>query len=259
MLNFSHVAAPVNKILKKEQGFDLPPLGKDQSTAFTAHMKSVTTPPVLVLQKLGIPYSLDTDATCSDRQVGAALSQSSPDRERYPIGYWSRSLNPAEKNYSEWECLAVVWALTILGPYGEDFIVHSDHVSLRWLINIAEPSGRLMRWRFRLSEFNFEAHQKKGYLNTEADALSRLGTDGETSVEVDENIPCFLAENNTEPDRVEDQYQREMDAILATSPAPDGELFSAITTTVFIREQHANPFCSEIRSRLNGGSCYRFR
>ena len=195
--------------------------------------------------------------------MGAALFQTSPDGERYPIGYWPRSPNPAEKNYStsERECLAVVCALGTLRPYpqGEDYIVHSDHASRQWLINVGEPSGRIMRWRLRLSECNFEVHHRKGYLNTQADALSRLGTDGETSVEVDENIPCFLAENNTEPDWVEYQYQPAMDALLAMSPAPDGELLSAITPAELVRDQHADPFCSDIRSRLNGGRCCRFR
>ena len=165
MLNFSHIPAPLNKNLKKEQVFNLPPLGKNQSTAFTALIKAVTTPPFLALPKSGLPYSVDTYA--SDHQVGAALFQISPNRDRYPIGYCSRWLNPAEENYStsERECLAVVSALTTLRPYlqGEYFFVHYEHASLRWLINIAEHSGRLIRWRLRLSEF-------KGYLNTQSDA-----------------------------------------------------------------------------------------
>ena len=81
--------------------------------------------------KMGLPYSVDMDA--SDHQVGAALLQAYPDGSRKPIGYWSRSLITAEKNYStsERECPAVVWALATLRPYlqGEDFIVHSDQAA----------------------------------------------------------------------------------------------------------------------------------
>ncbi len=67
-------------------------------------------------------------------------------------------------------------------------------LSLRWLLEIAEQSGRLMRWRLRLSEFDFEVRYKKGKANSQADALSRLATLGETVVPVDEEIPCFTAD-----------------------------------------------------------------
>ena len=62
-------------------------------------------------------------------------------------------------------------------------------------MDIAEPSGRLMRWRIRLSEFDFQVEYKKSKLNTQADALSRLATDGETTDDIDDDIPCFM---NTE-------------------------------------------------------------
>ncbi len=49
-----------------------------------------------------------------------------------------------------------------------------------------------MRWRLRLSEFNFEIRNEKEITNTQADALSRLKTSGETVPDIDEVIPCFL-------------------------------------------------------------------
>ncbi len=58
-------------------------------------------------------------------------------------------------------------------------------------MEIADPSGRLMRWRFRLPEYDFEIHLKKGYLNNPADAFSRLPTAGHTTVHVDISVPCF--------------------------------------------------------------------
>ena len=57
-----------------------------------------------------------------------------------------------------------------------------------------------MRWLLRLSEFNFEVRYKKGKLNTQADALSRLLTLGETMEELDEYLPWFV---------IEDIYKRE--------------------------------------------------
>ena len=55
------------------------------------------------------------------------------------------------------------------------FVVHTDHASLHWLLTIDDPSGRLMRWRLRLAEFDFEVKYKKGKENAQADALSPPG------------------------------------------------------------------------------------
>lgn len=84
----------------------------------------------------------------------------------------------AERKYSVpgLESLKVFWAFDLLGPYlqGEKFIVTSYHASLRFVMNINEPSDRLIRWRLRLSEYDFVVKYNKGKSNTQADALSRL-------------------------------------------------------------------------------------
>ena len=254
--NYSHIAAPLNKFLTKGKEFNLPEFTAEQAEAFATLVTAVTTPPILVLPKIGLPYSVDTDD--SDHQVGAALFQIYPDGSRKPIGYWSRSLIPAEKNYSnsERECLAVVWALATLRPYlqGEDFIVHSDHAALRWLMDIEEPSGRLMCWRLRLSELDFQVEYKKGKLNTQADALSRLATDGETTDDIDVDIPCLMTvADQAHPLWIRDVIDDEYDELLAAEPLPTPEVLTVITPEELIREQHFDPFCSQMRSRLNGG------
>ena len=220
--NYSHVAAPLNAFLKKGQPARLSQdLGEGATNVFEELLKRIIAPPVPVLPREGLPYEVDTDA--SDYQVGAALFQFHPSGERKPIGFSSRSLHPAEKNYSTpaKECLAVVWALHTLRPYlqGEKFTVHSDQASLRWLLTITEPSGRLMRWRLRLSEIDFQILYKKGKLNTQADALSRLTTLRETTSDLDEDIPCFLIDGGYdewyEVDFIEEEFDYD-NALLTT-------------------------------------------
>ena len=221
---FADVAAPLNHLLRKGQPVKLEPLADVEASAFSSLVDAVTSPPVLALPRLGLPFEVDTDA--SNNQVGCALFQISEDGERHPVGYWSRSLNVHERNFSvsEKECLAVVWALSTLRPYlmGTHFVVHTDHSALRWLMEISEPSGRLMRWRLRLSEFDFDVRYKKGTLNTQADALSRLGTSGEAEPADTLDIPCFLVEDL--PDAAKVISDDVCDDILAaeTAEPPDG-------------------------------------
>lgn len=69
--------------------------------------------------------------------------------------------------------------------------VHFDQAPLRWLIGICEPNRRLIRWRLRISEFNFQVVHKKGILNTQVDALFRLRSLVVITVPTDEDTPFF--------------------------------------------------------------------
>jgi hypothetical protein len=56
-------------------------------------------------------------------------------------------------------------------------------------MNVKDPGSRLLRWRIKLEEFDYEIIYKKGSLNTNADALSRISSlkrDGQ-DIELDES------------------------------------------------------------------------
>ena len=199
--DFAKVSGPLNELLKKGAP-DKFELNEAQLEAFRKLIDAVVSPKVLALPVPGLPYSIDSDAC--DYGVGCALFQTHTDGERKPIGFWSRTLNDAEIGYRvpERECLAVMFALKTLRPYilYEKFVLHTDQESLSWLMNIEDPSGRLLRWRLRLAEFDFEVKYKLGKLNTQADAMSRLLTDSEAAHEDMEDIPCFLAAEPREAD-----------------------------------------------------------
>ena len=152
-------------------------------------------------------------------------------------------------------------------PSCAQFTVYSDQSSLHWLMTIAEPSGRLMRWRLRLSEFDFVVLYKKGKINTQADALSHLPTSGDTTSEIDDEIPCFELEEEEEEDSVavaqprlhidDDEHDfmdesPEWDEIVASQRNTD-EPVNVITPEELLRAQAGESFCSSIRSCLNGG------
>lgn len=106
------------------------------------------------------------------------LSQYDTNGNERPIYYASRTLNKAERNYStiEKELLGVVYAIDNFKYYlyGKEFEVHKNHNPLTYLNNITLASSRLTRWRLKLSEYSFKIVYKKGILNSNADALSRI-------------------------------------------------------------------------------------
>ncbi len=101
---------------------------------------AVPRPTILRLPRVDLPFSVDTDAC--EYQIGWALMQGNEDGTRYSIGFWSRSLLPAEKNYSVRgkHCLAVVWAVQLLRPYlkRKRFELFTDHRALKWLLDLCE-------------------------------------------------------------------------------------------------------------------------
>ena len=99
-------------------------------------------------------------------------------------------------------------------------------------MNVTDPNGRLIRWRPRLSEFDFEIKYKKGKANSQADALSRLLTDGETVDAIDDEIPCFMAEPADATEDGEEDFERP-DDILALEGGPP--LIASITSKPSLR------------------------
>ena len=190
---FARKAAPLTKKLQKDQPFDFGELTLEETEAYEQLRDSMISPPVLALPKAGKTYVLDTDAC--NYQLGCVLMQEQDDGSHRPIGYWSRSLTKAEKNYSttEKECLAIVWAVLTLRPYleGNRFTLRTDHHSLRWIMNLADASGRLQRWRLRLADFEYDIVHRAGVKHQAADALSRLPTNGTDQHPLDDGIPTL--------------------------------------------------------------------
>lgn len=120
-------------------------------------------------------FVLTTDA--SNYALGAILSQMRDGKDVGVIAYASRVLNKHEKNYAtiEKEALAIVWATKNFRHYlyGAKFIVRSDHKPLKWLLNLKDPSSKLMRWTLKLQEYNCEIEYTPGKENGGADWLSR--------------------------------------------------------------------------------------
>jgi len=185
-------------MLRKDAVLDWDNPTTEQLEAFETLKAKLTSPPVLALPKANRPIMIDTDA--SQYAVGVVLLQQQDDEhptEWATLGYWSKTLSKEQRNYSatERECYAVVWGILTLRPYleGARFSVRTDHNALRWMMTLNDPQGRLMRWRLRLMEFNYEIVYRPGRVHQVPDALSRIPQPDrpEEDDEVDEELPTF--------------------------------------------------------------------
>lgn len=167
--NFAEIAIPLNKLLRKHAKFDF---SMECQQAFEKLKEILISPKVLRYPDFENEFILRTDA--SGYAIGAVLSNA----DDSPIAYASKTLNPAEKNYStiEKELLAIVWAVKHYRPYlfGRPFKIITDHRPLVYLFSLKEPSSRLTKFRLLLEEYNFTIQYTQGKDNCTADALSRI-------------------------------------------------------------------------------------
>ena len=96
--------------------------------------------------------------------VGAVLAHRMPDGSEQPVGYASRTLSPAERNYSqlEREGLACVFGIKRFHAYlfGHSFELVTDHKPLLALLNqhkstSEQASARIRRWSLFMATYEY--------------------------------------------------------------------------------------------------------
>ena len=106
--------------------------------------------------------------------------QRQEDGKRHPVGFYSTTLNDAERNYDIYdkELLAVVKSLENWRPYlagsPHKAIVYTDHMNLQYWREPHKINRRVARQVLRLSEYDIELRHIARKTNGRADALSRL-------------------------------------------------------------------------------------
>jgi hypothetical protein len=101
-------------------------------------------------------------------------------------------LSPTELNYTvtKKEFLAVVHAINKFRHYitGYEVFVHTDHSTIRFLMNKPITNGRVTRWLLLLQEFNITVLDRPGKDNVVADFLSRIKNEDD-DIPVDDSFP----------------------------------------------------------------------
>ncbi len=110
----STVLAPLYRLLKEQVVWQW---GKKEQRAFNKCKELLTSDKVLVHYDPQLSLTLACDA--SAYRIGAVLQHTMPNGEEHPIAYASRTLSPAEKNYSliEMEALNVIYGVKKFHQY----------------------------------------------------------------------------------------------------------------------------------------------
>ena len=171
---FSKIALPLNALTKKGQPFVWTTATQE---AFDTLKRRVTEEPVLLHPILTRLFELKVDA--SGFAIGAVLMQKGDDDKRHPVGFYSTTLTPAERNYDiyDLELLAIIkslrhWCPLLVGS-PHKIKVFSDHMNLQYWRDPQKISRRVAHEVLELADYDIEIHHLKGSANGRADALSR--------------------------------------------------------------------------------------
>ena len=249
---FSDIAEPLHKLLRKDVIFKWD--DKCQA-AFDELISIISNDIVLQYPDFNQMFYLTCDA--SDNGLGCVLSQKDANQLDRPISFISRSLNNTERNYSttEKECLAIVWGVQTYRNYlfGRKFIILSDHRPLVWLHNVKDPGARLLRWRLKLNDYDYEIQYTPGKTNYVADELSRNGYSdpqvNSSHPSVSEKIiPAVRqvvtnndVDNNEDANEIESEPEEELETTDFIPRHNRTKVIDPVQVENIIREQHRGP------------------
>lgn len=168
--DFAKMAKPLTRLLQKDVKFDW---NLEAAKAFNSLKDCLCNAPVLQFPDFSLPFIITCDS--SNFAIGGILSQGKIGEDR-PVAYTSRMLRNAEKNYCiyEKEFLAILHSVETFRHYiyNTHFTIVTDHRPLLY-IKGADCNTRVQKWRFKLSEYDYEVIYRPGKRNIAADALSR--------------------------------------------------------------------------------------
>jgi len=245
--DYAQVARPLAAMTSSKRPDRWGTLSDEALRAFEELKRRLTEAPILALPRRQGIYTLDTDASAG--QVGTVLLQEQPDQSTRLVGYWSRSLNAAERNYStkERECLAVVLTSLLLRPFveGTRFTVRTDHAALKWMLHMDWAHERLARWRLRLAEFDYVVQTRPGASHHEEDTMSRIAIPAGDEGAIPGAVP-FLALLNSS-------------AAWQLPPETKGGLLGPLKLAELLEGQAEDARCKEVRAAMDSNDKSQFR
>lgn len=175
--HYSEIAIPLTALTSKNYPWRW---GDAEELSFRKLKEAIMLSPVVGAHDPELPKEVNTDA--SDDAIAGCVQQRDKNGNLRPIGFYSKKLNPAERNYTvhDKELLAIVKTFEAyrhwLHGTKDPVKVWTDHSALKWFLTTTKLTQRHARWAEKLGEFRFKILHIPGRQNRAADALSRKDT-----------------------------------------------------------------------------------
>lgn len=223
--NMASILAPLYELLKKDVKFIWE---KNHQDSFEAIKEMLTSDRILAHFNDNVTIKLVTDGSLNG--IAATLLHVFRNGTERPIGYASRTLSKAEKNYSilDIEATAIIFGVKKFYQYlyGREFILAVDNQPLvRIFGNDKEipkiAASRLQRYAVTLASFNYKIEYVKSKNNC-SDFLSRCPVGNVSTCDSVEtgyvnyfennglNLSISLIETETEKDQVLSQVKKHL-------------------------------------------------
>ena len=176
--NMHNLRAPLNNLLRKDIEWEWT---TECQETFEKIKKILTSD--LFLAHYDPTQEIVVASDASSYGIGACLLHKMKDGSMKPVSHASRTLLPAEKNYSqiEKEALGIVYAVTKFHRFihGRTFTLQTDHKPLLTIYGSKKglpthTANRLQRWGTILLNYTFEMEFLPSSKLSHADGLSRL-------------------------------------------------------------------------------------
>ena len=221
--NLAELTQPLRELISKKNEWMW---GEAQDEVFAKVKSELTKPTVVALYDVSADLKVSADA--SSYGLDAVLLQQN-NSSWQPVAFASRMMSDTECRYAqvEKEALAITWACEKFSSYilGKMFTIETDHKPLVPLLgtkNLDSLPPRVLRFRLRLSRFEYQIrHVPCKYLYT-ADTLSRAP------------IQC------TEPCNLQEEANLLMEISVENLPA------SSQRIDKLTRAQATDPVCSTL-------------
>lgn len=228
--NYGVIAKPLVRLTKTGVPFQF---NRQCWDAFEELKSRLTSSSILRHYDPELQSMVETDA--SDGVIAGVLSQQHPDGEWYPVAYFSKTMAPAECNYSihDKEMLAIVKSLDEWRPELQNTAkriqIYTDHKALEYFMTTKQLTGRQARWAEALSEYHFIVMYRAGQQNAKADALTRRDNEVEHQdrVKTEYRTRAFLSQDQIDP-RVLQDLGVELDDV-SLAPIEDDSQFDEPT------------------------------
>jgi hypothetical protein len=216
--SYATMARPLTRLCSPKTRFTW---SEVERTAFNEIKAAIISAPMLAHLDYDHEVVLRCDASLAG--VGGVLLQRAGLEER-PVAFVSKAFSPTEARWTtlEQECYAIYHCITALSHHllGHKFTVETDHKNLVYLDKATSP--KVVRWRLRLQEYDFEVQHIPGRENAVADALSRCLVLGPNHVAQPDGAPERVA-GDEQGDANPDEGHREEPPAVAVLPGGDAE------------------------------------